>query len=76
MITSAPLERTGNAGAMAATARVSGQAIGAALVALLFRIEPHRGTSLALYAAAVFAVGGAALNLARNPVSPPAASGV
>jgi DHA2 family multidrug resistance protein-like MFS transporter len=76
MITSAPLERTGNAGAMAATARVSGQAAGAALVALLFRIEPQRGIAFALYVAASLAVLGAVLNLARPAAKRLAALGV
>jgi len=54
MLSAAPLERTGAAGGMLATARLTGQTIGATLTAILFRMNGEGAVS-ALAAAAVFA---------------------
>lgn len=51
MITSAPRERAGSASVMGATGRVLGQAVGAALIAALFRTFPATGSTIALLAA-------------------------
>ena len=44
LIASAPPERSGSASGMLATARLTGQTTGAALVALLFHIDPENGS--------------------------------
>ena len=49
MISSAPLERTGGAGGMLATARLLGQTAGATLVAMLFHLFPRGGTVIGLW---------------------------
>jgi DHA2 family multidrug resistance protein-like MFS transporter len=52
IITSAPLHRTGGASGMLGTARLFGQTMGAALVALIFGVTGHTsGTALAVAAA-------------------------
>ena len=52
---SAPRERSGGASGMVATARLLGQATGAALVALCFGIAGKHGPALALSLGAAFA---------------------
>ena len=52
IITSAPPIRTGGASGMQATARLLGQSMGAALVALVFTAFPLNGTTVALFIAA------------------------
>jgi DHA2 family multidrug resistance protein-like MFS transporter len=54
MLAAAPLERSGAAGGMLATARLTGQTIGASLTAILFRMSAD-GPVLAIALAAVFA---------------------
>lgn len=66
LIGSAPPERTGGASGMMGTARLLGQTIGAALVALMFGIGAATGTGIAggvklALLAGVIAAGGAAL---------------
>lgn len=56
MIGSAPLSRSGGASGMLGTARLLGQTIGAALVALCFSLVPVMGAVTALYAGVGFAV--------------------
>jgi DHA2 family multidrug resistance protein-like MFS transporter len=56
MIGSAPLERAGGASGMLGTARLCGQTIGAALVALIFNLFQSGGTTVTLFTGAVFAV--------------------
>ena len=51
IITSAPPIRTGGASGMQATARLLGQSMGAALVALVFTAFPDNGTTVALFIA-------------------------
>jgi DHA2 family multidrug resistance protein-like MFS transporter len=65
IITSAPRERSGGASGMLGTARLLGQTIGAALVALLFELFGGRGTTVALALAAGIAVLAALVSLAR-----------
>jgi DHA2 family multidrug resistance protein-like MFS transporter len=67
LITSAPQTRLGSASVMGATARVMGQALGAAVAALLFRLLPEDGRIAGLCVAAGFAGVGIALSLGRGP---------
>ena len=62
---SAPRERAGGASGIVATARLTGQACGAALVAGCLVLSEHRGTMYALGAAAAIALLGAAISFAR-----------
>jgi DHA2 family multidrug resistance protein-like MFS transporter len=55
MISSTPLHRSGIGGGIAGTARLFGQAAGAALVALMFNLFDHRGTHASLYLGALLA---------------------
>ena len=64
LLTSAPLDRSGAAGAMLATARLTGQTIGATLTAILFALVAHSEVS-ALAVAAGFAMGALAISLSR-----------
>jgi DHA2 family multidrug resistance protein-like MFS transporter len=65
-IGSVPKPRSGGASTVGATARVLGQAIGAALVAFLLGLAPRGGVSLSLDAAATVAIIGAAVSLTRG----------
>ncbi len=65
LILAAPASRAGATSGMMSTARLFGQAIGAALVALLLRLLPEAGAMLAVVAAAGFAACGAILSLLR-----------
>jgi DHA2 family multidrug resistance protein-like MFS transporter len=65
MVSSAPRSRSGAAGGMLSTARLLGQTIGAAGVALLFRARPENGSNIALAASAVISVVAAAVSMAR-----------
>jgi DHA2 family multidrug resistance protein-like MFS transporter len=62
---SAPRRRSGAAGGMLAAARLIGQSIGAAAVAILFRVYGDHGSNYALLLAAVLAVIGAGLSVLR-----------
>jgi len=64
MLSAAPMERTGAAGGMLATARLTGQTIGTTLTAVLFRAAAN-GPVLALGLGAVFAATGGAVSLSR-----------
>jgi DHA2 family multidrug resistance protein-like MFS transporter len=64
MLSAAPLERSGAAGGMLATARLIGQTIGATLAALSFRIVGHSET-IALTVAALLAGMAALASTAR-----------
>ena len=68
MLSAAPLERSGAAGGMLATARLTGQTIGATLAAICFRIAGHSET-VALILAALLA-GSAAIASAARLYSP------
>jgi len=65
MLASAPRARSGAAGGMLSTARLLGQTIGAAGVAILFRTYSQRGAQVTLYIAAGFAMAAALLSLSR-----------
>jgi DHA2 family multidrug resistance protein-like MFS transporter len=73
LLSSAPRSRSGAAGGMLSTARLLGQAIGAAAVAILFRAYPGMGSNVVLWAAAAVAVAAALLSMARLTGSPPSA---
>jgi DHA2 family multidrug resistance protein-like MFS transporter len=78
IITSAPLHRTGGASGMLGTARLLGQTMGAALVALIFSLSGEtlstRWGAPALLVAAVFAAfGGGASLLRLSPARKPPA---
>jgi DHA2 family multidrug resistance protein-like MFS transporter len=65
MIASAPITRSGGASGMLGTARLLGQTIGAALVALAFARMPAEGTRFALYIGVGFALAAAAVSSLR-----------
>jgi DHA2 family multidrug resistance protein-like MFS transporter len=69
LMSSAPPERSGGASAMVAMARLNGQAIGAALVALCFGLAGARGPVWALWLGAVMAGMAALASLARLRVA-------
>jgi len=62
---SAPRERAGGASGIVATARLTGQASGAALVAGCLVLSERHGTTFALVAAAAIALLGAGISFAR-----------
>ena len=64
MLSSAPMDRSGAAGGMLATARLTGQTIGATIAAIAFRFSAHAET-VALVVAAAFAFAGALASLSR-----------
>ncbi|MGF6756901.1 MFS transporter [Paraburkholderia sp. GAS42] len=65
ILSSAPRSRSGGASGMLGTARLTGQTLGAALVALIFGVAPQRGPTIALYVAASFAIVAATVSMLR-----------
>jgi MFS transporter, DHA2 family, multidrug resistance protein len=65
IIASAPRERSGAAGGMLSAARLLGQSLGAAAVAILFRGYAAAGSHVALWAAALLAVSGSLVSMLR-----------
>lgn len=65
MIAAAPRERSGGASGMLGTARLLGQTVGAALVAMLLARDPVNGTRISLFIGVGFALAGAALSALR-----------
>ena len=65
IIGSAPRERSGGASGMLGTARLLGQTMGAALVALVFGVFGERATGVALFTAAGFAILAAGVSCLR-----------
>jgi MFS transporter, DHA2 family, multidrug resistance protein len=65
LIASAPRARTGAAGGMLATARLLGQTLGAAGVAILFRAFPEKGSNLTLAVAAGISLSAAVVSVSR-----------
>ncbi|SDD11384.1 MFS transporter [Paraburkholderia lycopersici] len=65
ILSSAPRERSGGASGMLGTARLTGQTLGAALVALIFGIAPQHGPTVALYVATAFAAVAAVVSVLR-----------
>ncbi|MBN3757797.1 MFS transporter [Paraburkholderia sp. Tr-20389] len=72
MLSAAPRHRSGGASGMLGTARLTGQTLGSALVALIFGIAPQHGPVIALYVAACFAGAGACVSMLRVAHSTPA----
>jgi DHA2 family multidrug resistance protein-like MFS transporter len=70
LLTAAPRARSGAAGGMLATARLSGQTLGAALVAVVLRISPDTGSNIVLWAGAVVAIIAALLSISRLAAEP------
>jgi len=67
IVMAAPLERSGGAGAIQSSARLLGQSIGAAMVALVFGVSTGgRGAVTALVLAACFAAAATGVSLARQ----------
>ena len=66
MLTSAPRERAGAAGGMLATARLTGQTIGAVMTAIFLELFASRGEVIGLWVAAGFALAAAAVSLSRQ----------
>jgi len=66
MLGSAPRARSGAAGGMLATARLTGQTAGAASVAIIFRLQSHASSNVPLVAAAVLALLAAGVSLLRG----------
>ena len=65
MIASAPPLRSGAAGGMQGTARLLGQSMGAASVAIMFRANPVEGSNLALHVAAAVALVASVVSMIR-----------
>ncbi len=65
MLQAAPRARSGAAGGMLSTARLLGQTLGAALVAMIFSLAPGRGTTLSIAVAAGFSLLAASVSLLR-----------
>jgi DHA2 family multidrug resistance protein-like MFS transporter len=75
MLAAAPRERSGGASGMLGTARLTGQTVGAALVALVFGVSPHHGPTVALAVAAAVAGVASVVSLMRLRAQHPALSG-
>lgn len=65
IVGSAPRNRAGGASGMLGTARLVGQSIGTALVAVIFSLFPAHGTTNALFLGAAMAVAGALVSSLR-----------
>jgi MFS transporter, DHA2 family, multidrug resistance protein len=65
LLSAAPRARSGAAGGMLASARLLGQTLGAAGVAILFRAYPHAGSNIILWWASAFAVLAALFSVSR-----------
>jgi DHA2 family multidrug resistance protein-like MFS transporter len=65
MLSASPRARSGAAGGMLSTARLVGQSLGAAGVAVLFRVHPQLGSNFALYGAALLAFTAALVSMSR-----------
>lgn len=65
MLSSAPRHRSGGASGLLSTARLSGQTLGAAIVALIFGLAPVHGARVTLLVAAVFAATATVVSLMR-----------
>jgi DHA2 family multidrug resistance protein-like MFS transporter len=69
LLAAAPRSRTGAAGGMLASARLTGQTAGATLAAILFATAAH-GLDLSLWLAGAVACAGAVVSLSRLRLSP------
>ncbi len=70
IMAAAPRDRSGAAGGMLSTARLLGQTMGAALVAILFRAYASAGSNIALCVAAALALAGAVVSMVRLKATP------
>lgn len=70
LMSSAPADRSGSASGTVATARLTGQTIGAALAALCFGLVGREGATLALALGAVFATAGCGMSVLRLVATP------
>ena len=70
LMSSAPPDRSGSASGIVATARLTGQTIGAALAALCFALAGRDGATLALALGAGFAAVGSVMSVLRLAVAP------
>jgi len=70
LMSSAPADRSGSASGIVATARLTGQTIGAALAALCFGLAGREGATLALVLGAVFAAVGSGMSVLRLVAAP------
>ncbi|MDB5582090.1 MAG: transporter [Bradyrhizobium sp.] len=70
LMSSAPADRSGSASGTVATARLTGQTIGAALAALCFGLVGREGATLALALGAVFAAIGCGISVLRLATDP------
>jgi MFS transporter, DHA2 family, multidrug resistance protein len=70
LMSSAPPDRSGSASGVVATARLTGQTIGAALAALCFGLTGREGATLALVLGAVFAAVGCGMSVLRLVAAP------
>jgi MFS transporter, DHA2 family, multidrug resistance protein len=70
LMSSAPPDRSGSASGIVATARLTGQTIGAALAALCFGLAGREGATLALALGAGFAALGSVMSVLRLAVAP------
>jgi DHA2 family multidrug resistance protein-like MFS transporter len=70
IMAAAPRLRSGAAGGMLSSARLLGQTLGAALVAILFAAYAGSGPKIALCVAAALALAGAAVSLVRLKAPP------
>jgi MFS transporter, DHA2 family, multidrug resistance protein len=71
LMLSAPSGRSGSASGIVATARLTGQTIGAALAALCFDLAGREGATLALTLGAGFAAIGSVMSFLRLVVASP-----
>jgi DHA2 family multidrug resistance protein-like MFS transporter len=71
LMASAPSHRSGSASSIVATARLTGQTLGAALAALCFALGGHNGATLALALGAGFAAIGSVMSFLRLTVGAP-----
>jgi DHA2 family multidrug resistance protein-like MFS transporter len=70
LMASAPSHRSGSASGIVATARLTGQTLGAALASLCFALGGHDGATLALALGAGFAALGSVMSFLRLAVAP------
>jgi DHA2 family multidrug resistance protein-like MFS transporter len=70
IMSSAPPDRSGSASGIVATARLTGQTVGAALAALCFALSGRDGATLALALGAGFAAVGSVMSFMRLAVAP------
>ena len=70
LMSSAPADRSGSASGMVATARLTGQTIGAALAALCFGLVGREGATVALVLGAVFGAAGCGMSVLRLVANP------